>query len=181
MPPSRLLGDPPDGLEVAGGRGRETGLDHVDVEARQLAGDLELLGRGQAGARRLLAVAEGRVEDPDVPAGDDGPGGPRYARRSPGGSRRGRRRLRLAGRDLDRVEERHLAAQARPRPARSGGRDRCSEALELLAAGFVLRDPAVREGAVLDVGEDLPAWSRGRRSSMIRGPLTRSRRTRRCR
>ena len=61
----RLLGDPPDGLEVAGRGGREAGLDDVDLEAGQLAGDLELLGGGQAGARRLLPVAQGRVEDAD--------------------------------------------------------------------------------------------------------------------
>ena len=65
-----LLGDPPDRLEVAGRGGREAGLDHVDLEPRELARDLELLGGGQAGAGRLLAVAQGRVEDPD-PAGRD--------------------------------------------------------------------------------------------------------------
>src|SRR5262245_32150986 len=49
----RLAGDPLDGLEVARRGGREAGLDHVDLEAHQLAGDLELLGRGEAGARCL--------------------------------------------------------------------------------------------------------------------------------
>ena len=64
-PAAGLLGDPPDRLEVAGRGGREAGLDDVDLEPRQLAGDLELLGRGQAGAGRLLAVAQGGVEDAD--------------------------------------------------------------------------------------------------------------------
>ena len=59
----RLLGDALDGLEVAGRRGREARLDDVDVEAHELAGDLDLLGDGQPGAGRLLAVAQGRVED----------------------------------------------------------------------------------------------------------------------
>ena len=54
-----------DRLEVAGRGGREAGLDDVDLEARELAGDLELLGGGQPGAGRLLAVAQGRVEDAD--------------------------------------------------------------------------------------------------------------------
>src|SRR5206468_4885934 len=51
-------------------RGREAGLDDIHFEARQLAGNLELLGGGQTGARRLLAVAQSRVEDPDAPRGD---------------------------------------------------------------------------------------------------------------
>ncbi len=62
-----LPGDPLDGLEVARRRRRESGLDDIDLEPDELTGDLELLGRGQAGARRLLAVAQGRVEDPDRP------------------------------------------------------------------------------------------------------------------
>ena len=61
----RLAGDALDGLEVAGRCGREAGLDDVDLEAAELAGDLELLGRGEPGARRLLAVAQRRVEDPN--------------------------------------------------------------------------------------------------------------------
>ena len=65
-----LLRDPPDGLEVAGRCGRKAGLDDVDPEPRELARDLELLGGGQAGAGRLLAVAERRVEDPDRARGD---------------------------------------------------------------------------------------------------------------
>ena len=69
-PALRLLGDPADGLEVAGRGGREAGLDDVDLEPGQLAGDLELLGGGQPGARRLLAVAQGRVEDADAAGGD---------------------------------------------------------------------------------------------------------------
>ena len=50
-PALRLLGDPPDRLEVAGRGGREAGLDDVDLEPGELAGDLELLGRGQARRR----------------------------------------------------------------------------------------------------------------------------------
>ena len=61
----RLAGDPVDRLEVAGRGGREAGLDDVDVEPDELAGDLELLGRGQAGAGCLLAVPQRRVEDAD--------------------------------------------------------------------------------------------------------------------
>ena len=54
-----------DRLEVARRGGREAGLDDVHLEADELAGDLELLGGGQPGAGRLLAVAQGRVEDAD--------------------------------------------------------------------------------------------------------------------
>ena len=41
------------------------GLDDVDAERGQRPGHLELLGHVHARARRLLAVAQGRVEDPD--------------------------------------------------------------------------------------------------------------------
>ena len=44
---------------------REPGLDDVDAERREGSGDLELLGHVHARARRLLAVAQRRVEDPD--------------------------------------------------------------------------------------------------------------------
>ncbi len=60
-----LLRDPPDRLEVAGRGGRKAGLDDVDLEPRELARDLELLGRGEPGAGRLLAVPERGVEDAD--------------------------------------------------------------------------------------------------------------------
>ncbi len=69
-----LAGDPLHGLEVARRRGRKAGLDDVDPEARELASDLELLGRSQAGARSLLAVAQGRVEDAHGARRDEGSG-----------------------------------------------------------------------------------------------------------
>ena len=74
-PAPRLLRDPPHGLEVAVRGGREARLDHVDLEARQLSRDLQLLGRGQAGAGRLLAVAQGRVEDAHAARRRERPGG----------------------------------------------------------------------------------------------------------
>jgi hypothetical protein len=52
-----------DGFEVAIGCDRETGLDDVDTQARELVGDLELLGDVERNAGRLLAVSQGRVED----------------------------------------------------------------------------------------------------------------------
>ena len=54
------------GLEVTGRGDREAGLDHVDPQARQLLGDLDLLGRVQRDPGRLLAVPQGRVEDVDA-------------------------------------------------------------------------------------------------------------------
>jgi hypothetical protein len=65
-PAAGLAGDALDRLEVARGGGRKAGLDDVDAEACQLARDLELLGRRQPGARGLLPVTQGRVEDPDA-------------------------------------------------------------------------------------------------------------------
>ena len=61
--PRTGLGDRLDRLEVAVGRDREAGLDHVDPEARELLGDLELLGDVERDAGRLLAVSQCRVED----------------------------------------------------------------------------------------------------------------------
>ena len=60
------VGNLPDGVEVVGTGDGEAGLDDVDAQLGEVAGDLELLGRGQGGAGGLLAVAEGRVEDADV-------------------------------------------------------------------------------------------------------------------
>ena len=159
-PALRLLGDPADRLEVAGRGGREAGLDDVDLEPGELAGDLELLGGGQPGARRLLAVAQGRVEDPDRAGGDRRSRSSRVpalagVARSP--RRRAGRAWACAGLDDDRVEERHLA--------RAGRAPTCSIwwSLVLLRAAArtpappdsLLGDPAVRERAVLDVGQDV--------------------------
>jgi len=57
------LGHRADGLGVAGAGGRESGLDDVDTQLLELAGDAHLLlaGHGRAGA--LFAVAEGGIED----------------------------------------------------------------------------------------------------------------------
>ena len=63
--PLDLAGDGLHGLEVAGRGDREAGLDDVDAQARELLRDLELLGGVQADARRLLAVAQGGVEEDD--------------------------------------------------------------------------------------------------------------------
>ena len=60
-----LAGDRAYRLEVTRGRDRESSLDHVHAEARQLLGDLQLLVRVQRDARRLLAVSQRRVEDDD--------------------------------------------------------------------------------------------------------------------
>ena len=55
-----------DRLEVALGGDREAGLDHVDAHGLEHLGDPELLGDGHRAARRLLAVAQGGVEDDDA-------------------------------------------------------------------------------------------------------------------
>ena len=64
--PLDLARDRLDGLEVAGRGDREAGLDHVDAQARELLGDLDLLLGVQRDAGRLLAVAQRRVEDVDA-------------------------------------------------------------------------------------------------------------------
>ncbi len=64
--PRDLRGDRLDGLEVVWRGDREPGLDGVDAQPRELAGDLELLAPIQRGARGLLTVAQSGVEDVDV-------------------------------------------------------------------------------------------------------------------
>ncbi len=60
-----LAGDRLHGGEISGAAGREAGFDHVYAQAHQLMGDLQLLRRVQAAARRLLAVAQSGVEEDD--------------------------------------------------------------------------------------------------------------------
>ena len=57
------------GLEVARRGDREAGLDDVHAQPRELVGDLELLGRVQRDAGRLLAVSQGGVEDENAVVG----------------------------------------------------------------------------------------------------------------
>jgi hypothetical protein len=57
--------DRPDAVALARGRDRKAGLDDVDAQPVELAGDLDLLLRVQRDAGRLLAVSERRVEDSD--------------------------------------------------------------------------------------------------------------------
>ena len=65
-------GDLPDAGEVARRRDREAGFDDVDPELLERLGDLHLLGEVHARPRRLLAVAEGGVEDADRSGGRHG-------------------------------------------------------------------------------------------------------------
>src|SRR5205085_9388226 len=70
---AHLASDPRDRLGLADGCGREPGLDDVDAEVRERLRDEELCVPRERRARRLLAVAQGRVEDGDLshlPAAD---------------------------------------------------------------------------------------------------------------
>ena len=62
-------GDALHGLEVAGAGDGKAGLDHVHAEPFELAGDLHLLVNVERRPRRLLAVAQGGVEDLDSVGG----------------------------------------------------------------------------------------------------------------
>ena len=57
------------GLKIAVGGGRETGFDDVDAHFVQQFGDLELFFQGHRGAGRLLAVAQGGVENDNAVCG----------------------------------------------------------------------------------------------------------------
>ena len=60
------LGDLVHGGEIALRGDRKAGLDDVDAHLVEQLGDLELLLVGHGGARALLAVAQGGVEDDDA-------------------------------------------------------------------------------------------------------------------
>ena len=61
--PLDVRGDRPHRLGVRLRRDREAGLDDVDAERRELARQLQLLVDPHRKAGRLLAVAQGGVED----------------------------------------------------------------------------------------------------------------------
>jgi hypothetical protein len=60
-----LLGDRAHRLEIAIAGDREARLDHVHPQPLELASERELLLEVHAAARRLLAVAQRRIEDAD--------------------------------------------------------------------------------------------------------------------
>jgi hypothetical protein len=60
---AHLLGNLPHGLEVARRSNRKAGLNDVDAQLEQRVGDFQFFGNVHAGARRLLAVAQRRIED----------------------------------------------------------------------------------------------------------------------
>ncbi len=60
-----LGGDCADSLEVARRGDREPCLDHVDTEQCECPGDLDLFEVSHARPGRLLAIAQGGVEDQD--------------------------------------------------------------------------------------------------------------------
>ena len=66
------LGDLRDGLEIAVGGDRKARLDDVDAHLVEELGDLDLLVERHRGAGRLLAVAQGGVEDDDAFLGGRG-------------------------------------------------------------------------------------------------------------
>ena len=63
--PLDLTGDGLHRLEIAVADDGEPRLDDVDLQARELAGDLQLLTKIHGGAGALLPVTEGRVKNQD--------------------------------------------------------------------------------------------------------------------
>ena len=74
-----VRGDHADGFGVRLGRDRETGLDDVHAERRELVRQLELLVDPHRKSGRLLAVAQGGVEDRDALGGHEPPPGGRLS------------------------------------------------------------------------------------------------------
>ena len=60
---AHLLGDALHSSKIAGTGERETSLDHIHTEPGQLLSDRQLLLEIEAGARRLLTIPKGGVED----------------------------------------------------------------------------------------------------------------------
>ena len=143
------------GVPVARRGGREAGLDDVDVEADQLARDLDLLLGRQRRTRRLLPVAQGRVEDTDAPALTDA-SGRRGAHEAPAAGRRPAEAW--AWPAVTSTGSSHAICERSAAPtcsiwwSRSCARSRS----KVGPAGAVLGDPAVGEAAVLDLRQDLP-------------------------
>src|SRR6202163_191460 len=86
------LGDLVDGVKVAFRGDRESGLDDVDPHGIEQLGDFKLLLMRHGGAGRLLAVAQGGVENDDAillgwcwRGHGKGPSGARAAGSRPGG------------------------------------------------------------------------------------------------
>ena len=150
----RLPGDPLDGLEVARRGGREAGLDDVDLEPDELAGDLELLGGGQPGARaparRRAGWCRRSRTDPPAP-------GTVAAHRVDSATRRGVLAAAWAWPALTTTGSRNAIWPRSSAPTRSirWSWSCLAQALEVRPAGLVLGDPAGGEGAVLDLGQDL--------------------------
>ena len=69
--PAYSFGDALDGPEIAERGCRKSGLHDIDSQARQLAGDFKLFLLIEGGAGRLLAVAQGGVEDKNGVAPSD--------------------------------------------------------------------------------------------------------------
>ena len=63
--PLNLLGNRLHRLEVTIADDGESRLDDVNLEARQLAGDLKLLTQVHRGTRALLAITKCRIENKD--------------------------------------------------------------------------------------------------------------------
>ncbi len=61
-----LFGDRPDGGEIAFGGDREARLDDVHPHLVEHARDFQFFGMGHGGARGLLPIAQGGVEDQDA-------------------------------------------------------------------------------------------------------------------
>ena len=59
------LGDLVDRVEVSGAGSGEACFDHIDAEAFELGGDLDLLFGVHGGARALLSVAQGGIKNDD--------------------------------------------------------------------------------------------------------------------
>jgi len=63
-----------DCFEITIGAGRETSLDHIDLEPLQLPGNTQLLIAGHGSPRGLLAVTQGGIKDDQFVSHGGSPG-----------------------------------------------------------------------------------------------------------
>ena len=129
----RCLGDLTHGLEVALGGDRKARLADVDAQPAELVADVDFLLDVQRRARRLLAVAQRRVEDPQLIGGGLG-------RLRGEGPERERPPQRSSGRAPSGVEE-HVSEVGSGSNTRDGHAFGPSRAAPL--GGVALIDPAL--------------------------------------
>src|SRR5919199_2150053 len=136
---SALFGDRIHGFPVTRRGRRKARLDDIDLEPRQLAGYLQFLVAGHRAARRLLAVAQSRIENTYMVTHSSTP----FLCSA------------LARCYFARVDKGHHAPQFAPDLLDRVVAVDLAHTIEIRPAGVVFFDPFLGEGSALNVLEQL--------------------------